>query len=606
MENPKKIMKKNTVIAATLSLVALSAVPAFAQDGAFRDVPEDHWSYSAVQSLAAKKIFLGNGDGTFQGKRSMTRYEMAVIIERMLKMIPDMMPAAAAPEKMDMSKYVTKGDLEAAMRNMKPAPSNSGVSDADVKTLQRLSKEYETELKTLGVDLEATKQRLSNLEKRVAKLEAAMGDKKMAPAGGLQIGGDLTLGARANAQDKKGNPFTDYNGFGGIGKDERLLSDTVTIQNLNIDLSKALENGATAKATITVGNYLDYVGKLTGPAGGRSLNTVAGLGNTNNVYLTEAYVTTEANTPIIGKTGYAIGRQPVQLTPYTLKNIDTDFYFYNRLNNEGNVYIDGVKGDFKLGPVTLTGMGGRVTQNQYADTFAVAGAAPLKVDQLGAVQGKFKVSDALHLTGTYVAHGLPGTGVKRIDNTSVGAVIKIAGRTINGEYAKADLKDPVTANPNNKATDVSTQLLGNADKGVMVGYRDIQSGFTAPGSWEHIANIYNPTNIKGAYGKGTLELAGAKISGLFQSYKRSKNTDPKNDVSSLRGTITKGQWNLMLDNAEIKTSTLPSGKTKVEFMGLVYKPSTDWSLGLQSASTKVGTASAVKGAIASAQYTVKF
>ena len=591
-------MKKNTIIAATLSLVAMSAVPAFAQNGTFKDVPDDHWSYQAVESLAAKKIFLGNGDGTFQGKRSMTRYEMAVIIERMLKMIPDMMPAAA--QMPDMSKYASKADLEAAIRNMRPAPvANNGVSDADIKTLQRLSTEYATELKTLGVDLEATKQRLSNLEKRVTKIEEAMMKK---PANELQISGDLTLGVRGNFRDKNTSPaFTDYNGFGGNGVSKHILSDTVTIQNLNVDFSKELSNGATAKATLTAGNYLDYVGKLTSLGGGRSLNTTTGLGNTNNVYLTEAYVTTEANTPVLGKTGYVIGRQPVQLTPYTLKSVDNDFYFKNRLNDNGDVYIDGVKGNVKVGIVSVMGIGGRVTQNQYANTLGFANNAPQAVDQLAGAQVKFKVNNVLNLTGTYVSHGLPSGVYRRLDNTSVSGELKVLGRTVYGEYAKADLKDPVTTNASNEAIDASAVVLGNTEKGVMVGYRKIGSGFTAPGAWEHIANIYNPVNLKGGYAQGTLPIANYQVTGLYQDYKKADGSAQR-DIKSLRGTITKGQFNLLYDEAEIKTPT----KTKLEFMGFVYHPSSDWSLGLQSASTKVGSGSAVKGAVASAQYVVKF
>ena len=49
------------------------------------DVPKDHWSYEALDYLAKNGIIEGMGDGTFQGNRTMTRYEMAAIVYRALQ-----------------------------------------------------------------------------------------------------------------------------------------------------------------------------------------------------------------------------------------------------------------------------------------------------------------------------------------------------------------------------------------------------------------------------------------------------------------------------------------------------------------------------------------
>ncbi len=48
----------------------------------FTDVPKDHWSYQALDVLAKDGIIEGYTDGTFQGNRAMSRYEMAVIIAK--------------------------------------------------------------------------------------------------------------------------------------------------------------------------------------------------------------------------------------------------------------------------------------------------------------------------------------------------------------------------------------------------------------------------------------------------------------------------------------------------------------------------------------------
>src|SRR3569833_3804880 len=53
--------------------------------GPFADVPQGHWAYDAVQQLAQRGIFTGYPDGTFAGKRALTRYEFAVALQRMLQ-----------------------------------------------------------------------------------------------------------------------------------------------------------------------------------------------------------------------------------------------------------------------------------------------------------------------------------------------------------------------------------------------------------------------------------------------------------------------------------------------------------------------------------------
>jgi len=51
----------------------------------FPDVPENHWAYEYVATLAGNGILEGYPDGMFSGERSMTRYEFAVMFYRALK-----------------------------------------------------------------------------------------------------------------------------------------------------------------------------------------------------------------------------------------------------------------------------------------------------------------------------------------------------------------------------------------------------------------------------------------------------------------------------------------------------------------------------------------
>lgn len=51
----------------------------------FPDIPENHWAYEAVSTLAGNGIVEGYPDSDYHGDRTMTRYEMAMIIYNALK-----------------------------------------------------------------------------------------------------------------------------------------------------------------------------------------------------------------------------------------------------------------------------------------------------------------------------------------------------------------------------------------------------------------------------------------------------------------------------------------------------------------------------------------
>ncbi len=49
----------------------------------FEDVPRDHWAYEAVSYLEQSGFVIGFPDGTFQGSRTLTRYEFAIVASRL-------------------------------------------------------------------------------------------------------------------------------------------------------------------------------------------------------------------------------------------------------------------------------------------------------------------------------------------------------------------------------------------------------------------------------------------------------------------------------------------------------------------------------------------
>ena len=75
-------MKKTLVSALTTALVVGAASTTFAAANPFSDVPADSWAYNAVATLAKDGVVNGFPNGTFQGQKTMTRYEMAQIVAK--------------------------------------------------------------------------------------------------------------------------------------------------------------------------------------------------------------------------------------------------------------------------------------------------------------------------------------------------------------------------------------------------------------------------------------------------------------------------------------------------------------------------------------------
>lgn len=79
-----KINKKALAILAGLT-VGMSSTAFAATADSFTDVPKDHWSYQALDYLVKEGVIDGMGDNTFQGGRTMTRYEMASIVAKAMQ-----------------------------------------------------------------------------------------------------------------------------------------------------------------------------------------------------------------------------------------------------------------------------------------------------------------------------------------------------------------------------------------------------------------------------------------------------------------------------------------------------------------------------------------
>jgi len=121
------------ILAAAFAFGALAASTQSGSATPFSDVPANHWAYQAIQSLAADGLIEGYPEGRFKGDRPLTRYEMAVLIARVIAKVQTMTPAG----------YASRTDLD---------------------KLQKLIDAFKDELDALGV-------RVTNLEDSIDALD---------------------------------------------------------------------------------------------------------------------------------------------------------------------------------------------------------------------------------------------------------------------------------------------------------------------------------------------------------------------------------------------------------------------------------------------------
>lgn len=152
-------MRQIAVVLAAILSFALVA-PALAQP--FADVPTDHWAYDAIAELAAKGLIEGYPDGAFRGDRAMTRYEMAMVVARLLARIEAI---KIPPLPADLVRTAQLNQAQAA--NAAALKAVDQRLTAKLATIQRLVAEFRAELAALGVRVTAVEEELAAIRARL-------------------------------------------------------------------------------------------------------------------------------------------------------------------------------------------------------------------------------------------------------------------------------------------------------------------------------------------------------------------------------------------------------------------------------------------------------
>lgn len=126
-----------------IGLLAPSGARAANQANPFEKLVVLHPAYQAVRKLEAHEYFTGAPEGTFEGKRELTRYEFALAVERIYRSLqPRILGAADA-----------KGLRE------------------DLAIFRELLKEFEPEIAALGLDVAEIQRQTDAMGERLARLD---------------------------------------------------------------------------------------------------------------------------------------------------------------------------------------------------------------------------------------------------------------------------------------------------------------------------------------------------------------------------------------------------------------------------------------------------
>lgn len=569
-------MSKKWALWAGAALGVSALLPSAAQaqgGGPFADVPTTHWAYDAVQSLAQKGIFTGYPDGTFSGRRALTRYEFAVALQRLLAEVQRQIAAIQLKEgpRGPAGPQGPQGPAGPAGARGPAGPAGPpGVTPAelqefrrqqtllrqDITALQKLAQEFSSELAMLGADLEQVKRNLAALADRVTRLEAAV-------ARIPKITGAVNIGFRADSATARGfgSNFEDAGSTaipGLVDRDGRFLNASSSMlervnafYDIDLGITANISDVATARLLLNAGNYLKgYLGNRISQVNPFIDGGVSGVSTAPNFTVEDVipyylYLETPVKIGGIG-TQLTVGKFGHQFTPYTLKMVDVDSYFYNDKTDLGDYPITGARANFRALGLNVSAYAG-VHQNDYAALTSTAGfllpgfyAPDLNrfnpngsfgpilgigstvLEQSAGVRATY-VGKRFQLGGTYLtaagsASDVPGVADQFRQLQVYGVDFRITPlRWLGISGSVTESKWSSQDGPQNAQSQAPFNIGGNDRrawdlrvdfpiwKALVTGYyKRIGDGFDAPGYWGRYGNWINPRGIE-VFG-GTAEI----------------------------------------------------------------------------------------------------
>ena len=505
------------------------AVPAAAQN--FPDVPDNHWAYEALSNLRNKVLF-GYPDGLYRGNRPMSRYEFAVAINQLHQMA--MGKVAGLEDQIDalssrVNRLAARKPVEAQDNSAELAALKQGLAalrrdvagvkglGSDVAALKRLSNEFEKELASLGVDVDAMKKDIADLDARLRAVEGAK------PS--INVSGELNLLSLAGHGTDGYYGLMTNQRFTGAGDGDYeetsvgLSRDLTLLHELAVSLSGTNEEGAQWSGTIVFGNMFDSLASGYSGEYDSGYNSLAGgqysEGYTDN-YVRDLSVSFGGN--LLGQGFDAeVGRVSHKVGYYLFQRPDYTTEYQNEAWDNGNHYFDGGIFTFDFGGTEFGVFGGRNSDRTTSQGSELNGmslhralgsySSDSPVDQSLGLTLDTEIGDAGSLKLAYIfldsntVNDFEGEDANR--NTIFGGELNLEFGDINlfGAFSQSDLGYNTDVVIDEMNTAVHGAIRYDQENwGIGGGYREIEEYFSAPGDWGRIGPIWNPTNVKGAHG----------------------------------------------------------------------------------------------------------
>jgi hypothetical protein len=520
------------LIGAAVCSLALQAV---AQDS-FPDVPMGHWAYDALKTLRDEHLLVGYPDGKYRGDRPLSRYEFAVAanaaytrlraISQGLTSRLDELERAIDEIQVggEQVPEVTKDDLAALQEELEAVKAElAGLSvyKESIEALQKLAREFERDMASLGVDVAAMQRELRSMGDRVAALEARK------PA--VDVHGDVTafgIGKHSidslQGVDWTGNPV----GTDASGNPAGLTDDLHFAGELGLQLGATAGRDVHLTSDITVGGVLGYEFSSFS----RLLPGIRKTEGYTDVFvnrLSAEWASRWFGNPV----DIEVGRLGHKISPYILWRLDPDPYVDIPRYDNGEWAMDGAKVSMDFETVALDIFAGRQgargslqawsaymmtagdnrTFFDYASRPAGVNQGLLTVQtELGAnIDVDFGRSSAFELAyvlldgdRTVAPPGLASGGFtfNRVGVLGGGLRVGVAESLfVDANFAQAQLMENGSSrlNRDNFAYDVGLRLESGEAYDFGVGWREIRPFFAAPGYWGRIGFWNSPTDLKG-------------------------------------------------------------------------------------------------------------
>jgi hypothetical protein len=423
---------------------------------------------------------------------------------------------------------------------------------------------------------------------------------------------------------------------------------------VDLGIMARLSDVATAHVLLNAGNYIK--GYLNG-----SISTVREVNDESTKFDEVTAYYAYIDTPIsFGGFGAAItvGKFGQQFTPYTLKMVNVDSYFYNDKTDSGNYPILGGRVNFKIGGVNLQYYAGKHQEIPYADLTSTAGvgilapgppdfavrgplfagnpnvsaailAPPSSSGVLDQSQGA-RISFSAPLKSTIGVTWINAAGSKDADRFRelrvYGADIHATiwkGLRLSGEVAETKWKNnlgqetsPFSTN-DKRAWDarLGYQFFHKLD---LTGYyKRIGAAFDAPGYWGTIGRWKNPRNLEG-YGGTLFYPLGGRVGLDFEAAHYRFIGLPDTDLNHYRGGIkfsltSTNRVDFGYERAEYAPPTGSKGREEYFNIGFGhdFSPTTSFKLLYQFIRFRVGDTGLnplqdYDAQIAATQFSVKF